>query len=186
MPRCSRIRTPTTSSACRSTWPPARPISRCTTARKTWRCSINTACATFGCSVRAGTNGPTGGGICTRLRRLCSPIAVPSDAIRRRRSVLPESGKTERRRRIASLGTAIGEHNLRSLVQIPPPVGPFVPARTEHPKVAQAVLIEQRQVFLAVVQRDIGLAGGHVERHAEEVVGVRILEHRGIQLVELL
>ena len=68
------------------------------------------------------------------------------------------------------LAPAIGEHDLRGLEQIAPPVGPFVPAGAEDPEIANAVLIEQREVFLAILERDVGLASAYVEGHAELVI----------------
>src|ERR1039458_7105806 len=69
---------------------------------------------------------------------------------------------------------------------MPAPVAPLVAAAAEHPEIAQPVPIEQREILLAVVEGDVGFAGGHVKRHAELVIGGWILQHRSVIIVKLL
>ena len=77
-----------------------------------------------------------------------------------------------------SIFGTFGKHDLRGLVEISPPVCPFMPTGTQYPEIPDSVLIEKRHQLLAILQGDVGFPGRHVIGHAEKIVRFGILQER--------
>jgi hypothetical protein len=54
---------------------------------------------------------------------------------------------------------AVGKHDLSGLVQVAAPIEPFVAARAQDPKIADAIFVYDCHHGLAVYERDVGFTG---------------------------